>query len=186
MSRTEVDWIELGFELLRTRGPQGVTIEELCRAAGRSKGAFYHRFSGTDAYRDALLARWIERNTASILEHLGAAESGDERQAQLTALDRLALSIDLDLERSIRGWGTHDAVVQDVINQTDRARLEAASVLTHPRESPEATYAATVARYAMFLGFIMMRDPKIFAVLSEWGPRARVDFDAQPHVPPAS
>ena len=174
---TDTDWVELGLELLRTKGPQALTIDELCRAAGKTKGAFYHRFGGTDAYRDALLEHWHAAVTAPVIAGLNATEPSADPSERRDALNRLVLSIDMPLERSIRSWGVHDPAVQGVINQTDRERIAAVARLAEPRGSAEETLAGTAAEYAMFLGFVQMQDPGTFGLLAKWGPAAVVSFD---------
>ena len=91
------DWLDLGLELLRTRGPQALTIEDLCKAAGLTKGAFYHRFKGTDGYRDALLDRWHAVTTDHVIERLAPAAQSDDPSARRDALNALVMNIDLAL-----------------------------------------------------------------------------------------
>lgn len=174
--RTESDWLEFGLELLRTRGPQSLTIEELCKAAGLTKGAFYHRFKGTDGYRDALLAHWHALTTDRVIASLGSPDQEPDPQARRAALNQLVMNIDMALERSIRSWGVYDATVQGVINETDRKRIAAVAALAAPRATPTETLAGAAAEYATYLGFVLMQDPETVMLLAEWGPRAVVEF----------
>lgn len=174
--RTETDWLELGLELLRTRGPQALTIEELCKAAGRTKGAFYHRFKGTDGYRDALLLHWQARTTDHVLERLPSSDEQPSAAARRDALNALVMHMDIGLERSIRSWGVYDAAVQEAINETDRQRIAAVVELIEPRETPEETHAAAAGQYATYLGFVMFQDQATLELMWKWGPRAIVVF----------
>lgn len=188
--RTETDWLELGLELLRTRGPQALTIEELCRAAERTKGAFYHRFpGGTDGYRDALLAHWHAVTTDHVIDRLAMPGDEPDAHARRDAMNALVMHIDLGLERAIRSWGVYDPAVQQVINETDRKRIAAIVALSEPRATPEETRAGAASEYATYLGFVIMQDPETLMLLAKWGPRAVVTFSDQlaegPPPPPA-
>lgn len=174
MARTAEDWLTLGFEILRTEGPHALTIEHLCRAASLTKGAFYHRFAGIDAYRDALLARWQELNTQSVVD---AASREPDQASQQAVLRRLVLEIDLELERAIRSWALRDAAVQQIIDATDEHRIATVAAMAPARDDPEEALAAATLSYAMYLGFVMMRAPQAVARMAEWGPRVRVSFD---------
>lgn len=188
--RTDSDWLELGLDLLRTRGPQALTIEELCKAAGRTKGAFYHRFKGTDGYRDALLAHWQVRTTDRVLDRTPTADQEPDAAARRDALNALVMHMDIALERSIRSWGVYDPAVQEAINETDRRRIAAVVALIEPRDTPEETHAAAAGQYATYLGFVMFKDPGTLELMAKWGPRAivvfRDDLTEGPLPPPAT
>ncbi|MDQ8044128.1 MAG: TetR/AcrR family transcriptional regulator [Solirubrobacteraceae bacterium] len=174
--RSASDWLELGLELLRTRGPQSLTVDELCRRAGLTKGAFYHRFDGVAGYRDALLEHWHATTTDRVIEELRPTFDETDPHARRDALNRLVVHIDMGLERAIRSWGVYDPAVQEVINATDRKRVAAVTALAAPRATPEETHAAAAAEYSAYLGFVLMQDPETFGVLAKWGPRVVVTF----------
>lgn len=67
--------LEAGRELLRTRTIDAIPIQELCAHAGLTTGAFYGRFSGKDAYVQALLA-------------LAAHDIGRRLRASMARLER--------------------------------------------------------------------------------------------------
>ena len=177
--RTQNDWLELGLELLRTRGPQALTVDELCRTAGLTKGAFYHRFNGIAGYRDALLSHWHGRITDRVIGKLEPAHDLGDPHARRDALNQLVVNIDMDLERAIRSWGVHDPAVQEVINATDRKRIATVNALAHPRATPEETLAAAASEYATYLGFVLIQDPETLQLLAKWGPRAVVTFSEE-------
>lgn len=56
--------IAASFTLVRQRGYAGTSVDELCAAAGVSKGAFFHHFESKDALAVAALDRWSEVSTA--------------------------------------------------------------------------------------------------------------------------
>ena len=56
--------LEASLTLVRERGYSRTSVEELCAAAGVSKGAFFHHFQSKDALGVAALDRWSEVSTA--------------------------------------------------------------------------------------------------------------------------
>lgn len=187
--RTQRDWLEIGLELLRTRGPQSLTVDELCRVAGLTKGAFYHRFDGVAGYRDALLSHWHATTTDRVIDELEPTFDDPDQHARRDALNQLVVNIDMGLERAIRSWGVYDPAVQAAIDATDAKRVAAVAALAEPRANPEETHAAAASEYATFLGFVMIQDPQTLQTLARWGPRVVVTFSAEltegPLPPPA-
>lgn len=53
------------IELFRRKGYVATTVDEICKAAGTSKGSFFHHFAGKEALAEACLERW-NRWTRSI------------------------------------------------------------------------------------------------------------------------
>lgn len=56
--------LQASFALIRERGYSRTSVDELCAAAGVSKGAFFHHFQSKDALAVAALDRWSEVSTA--------------------------------------------------------------------------------------------------------------------------
>lgn len=64
--------------LLRTQPPEALTIQDLCRTAGVTSGAFYGRFEGKDVFLGALLAvtaRDVHEHMQSKVRELASAAS---------------------------------------------------------------------------------------------------------------
>jgi len=49
-----------GFAVIRSRGYSGTTVDELCAAAGVTKGAFFHHFKSKEALGVAAADYWSE------------------------------------------------------------------------------------------------------------------------------
>lgn len=62
--RAREDLLEASFALIREQGYSRTSVNELCEAAGVSKGAFFHHFESKDALAVAALDRWSEVSTA--------------------------------------------------------------------------------------------------------------------------
>jgi TetR/AcrR family transcriptional repressor of nem operon len=52
------------LSLIRTRGYEATTVDDLCTEAGATKGAFFHHFASKDALGVAAAAHWSEMTDA--------------------------------------------------------------------------------------------------------------------------
>jgi len=52
--------LDAAITLVRQQGYAATSVEDVCRAAGVSKGAFFHHFADKDAMALAAAARWTE------------------------------------------------------------------------------------------------------------------------------
>ncbi len=78
------DWLALGLSALAEQGPAGLTIEALCRRAGKTKGSFYAHFPAIEAYLAALAGHWRETHTHRLMQE---TDKGGPAQERLIALD---------------------------------------------------------------------------------------------------
>lgn len=56
--------LEAARDVIRTQGFAGTTVEDLCKAAGVTKGAFFHHFETKEALGVAAAAYWAETTSA--------------------------------------------------------------------------------------------------------------------------
>jgi AcrR family transcriptional regulator len=148
-------WLKEGLRILREAGDQGLTIEALCTRMGKTKGSFYHHFSGRENFLQRLLEYWEETFTARVIEQVAPLETPGER---LRALDALVVrDVDLRLERTIRLWAEREPTARAVLERVDRARegylqdqLEA--IL----EDPHRARLAARAHLALLVGTQML------------------------------
>ena len=59
-SPTRDKLLEAGVELIRTRGFNGTTVDDICKAAGVTKGGFFHYFDSKDDLANCALAAFAE------------------------------------------------------------------------------------------------------------------------------
>lgn len=52
--------LDAARDVIRTKGFAATTVEDLCREAGVTKGAFFHHFKGKDALGVAAAEYWAE------------------------------------------------------------------------------------------------------------------------------
>jgi len=181
MARTNKgDWIESGLVLLRTAGEHALTIDRLCTALGRTKGAFYHHFESADAFASALLEAWEERHTEAPID---VASREDSLAARRRTLDATVNALDWPLDLAVRGWALRDHNARVVVSRVDARRIAYLESLL-PRTLPRARRTAIATlEYAAFLGAMQldpqrtenkpMRDAErlLYEVLAQWMPR---------------
>ncbi len=124
-SRLDVDerrtqLLELGLELFGLQSPEEVSIDEIAKAAGISKGLLYHYFGSKREY-------WVETVRFASDELLaytdeGEPEESDDELAQLEGLHRgLNRYLDFIAERAdgyltLMKSGTSDPQVYEILN----------------------------------------------------------------------
>jgi TetR/AcrR family transcriptional repressor of nem operon len=119
-----------GTELLRRQGYNATTVDQVCEAAGFSKGAFFHHFKNKEALAEACLQNW---------DALGAAmESGAPYQSEQSPLARLSGYMDffisffekpLPFRSCLAG-----TVVQEVAGSNDTLREAASQCFMHAEQ----------------------------------------------------
>jgi len=118
---SQKDWIEEGFHLLVDEGDGALTVDALCTRLGRSKGSFYHHFSGRPGYVAALLETWERQATDRLIE---TGHSDAPVEDRLRAVNRQASELrNARLERAIRGWAAREPLARAVQDRVDRRRL---------------------------------------------------------------
>lgn len=120
------DWIELGAEELRRRGPAPFTVENLCARAERTKGSFYHHFDGIHSFTLAVADHWRERETEAIARGtklLARATFGCEGPLErLRAMWQLTATIDHRLELGVRALALTDPDIASLVAAADDRR----------------------------------------------------------------
>ncbi len=61
-ARTQL--LDAGVAVIRQRGLAATTVDDICRAAGVTKGAFFHHFESKDAYAVAVAEHWTATTSA--------------------------------------------------------------------------------------------------------------------------
>jgi AcrR family transcriptional regulator len=156
---TENDWIKLGLEQLSEKGCEAVKLEAICKAAGLTRGSFYHHFEDHESFLTGLARYWLKSQTEEIAASIDTNASADDQNAALT---QAAMQIDYRLELGIRELGRRIPAVHEIIQQADTLRLKVVSTLYQERYGLEAREADHFAylEYAAFSGIILL-DPDI-------------------------
>lgn len=148
--KSDVDWIAIGLDLLAEQGHTRLTVADLCARSGRTKGSLYHHYADMTVFRAALLDAWRERNT----ERLIAETEREVRIEDKTrVLDRLAMALDLRLERAVRNWAAHETQARDIVQAVDRQRIDYLVELCREEGNPPAlSRDLSTLTYAAYLG----------------------------------
>ena len=108
------------MQILGREGEQGLTVEALCQHMAKTKGSFYHHFSGRDDFVIQLLEHWERTFTQSFIDDLEAFSEPRERLRRLD--ERTTDEVDLALERTIRIWSDREPAAREVLERVDRSR----------------------------------------------------------------
>lgn len=146
------DWLALGLDALAEQGPAGLTIEALCRRAGKTKGSFYAHFPAIETYLAALASHWHETYTQRLMQEADRDEAAQDR---LIALDRMALALDFRVEQGMRRLAQLDASVAATCAEVDRERIAYLERLHGESGSftPDEALALARIEYAAYIGF---------------------------------
>ncbi|PTX55458.1 TetR family transcriptional regulator [Litoreibacter ponti] len=155
------DWITLGLSELSGKGCDAIKLEAICKAAGLTRGSFYHHFDDHESFLTGLAEHWLKVQTEDVAAVIDADDPAKDRSEALT---RAAMEIDYKLELGIRELGRRLPAVRKVIRQADTVRLEVVSQLYKARFGLDAGAADQFAylEYAAFSGIILL-NPDISA-----------------------
>ncbi|MGG7565640.1 TetR/AcrR family transcriptional regulator [Rhodovulum sp. DZ06] len=148
------DWLDLGLRELAANGPGKIGIERLCRVAGRTRGSFYHHFEDHDAFIDAMLRRWADRQTLSVLAEVEAAPP-EERSGMLVLA---SLKMDHRLDGALRAYARTHAGAAARLAEVDAARIAYLERLHRDLHKVPRGAARALARleYAAFIGGLVV------------------------------
>ncbi|MCF6220962.1 MAG: TetR/AcrR family transcriptional regulator [Robiginitomaculum sp.] len=152
---TKTDWLDLGLQSLATDGPAALRIDMLCTAAGRTKGSFYHHFSGREDFTTALLNHWEQKLTEAVIDE---TEHETDPVEKLIALNRITDELDMGVETALRRWAGTEPGVAASIAKVDKRRIDyVASLLMQAKDiSVQKAVDLAVMNYAGLIGTQLM------------------------------
>lgn len=118
---TRKNWLQSGLEELARAGLDGLKVERICEAVGKTRGSFYHHFKDHHAFVVALLEYWQESSTANIIKAVEGISDPCKRRA---ALAMRVIELSSNCENAIRGWATTDERARAIVALVDDKRLE--------------------------------------------------------------
>lgn len=123
--------IQAGTELFKKMGFLAATVDDVCAAAGVSKGAFFHHFESKEALAEACLDCWL----TGMQETIAAAEF----QRAASPVDRLAGCMNLFIGVFAEQGITHSCLAGTIVQEVSE---------THPklREAANKSFVA-LTRY---------------------------------------
>lgn len=146
---TKEQWLSAGMALLIARGPDSMSVEQLCQQVGRTKGSFYHHFKNHRQFVDALVADWKQQNLQQPIKQ----STGGSGRVRLSTLTALSAELDPEQEIAIRRLAGRDDKVRATLGVVDDARINYLALLYREAglKPRQATNAAKI-QYAGFVG----------------------------------
>ncbi|NQW09200.1 MAG: TetR/AcrR family transcriptional regulator [Alphaproteobacteria bacterium] len=145
------DWLNAALAVLIDEGVERVKIQDLARTLDVSRSSFYWYFKSRQDLLDQMLWRWLDTNTAAIVER--AARPADSIvQAVLHVFECWTDDAVFDprLDFAVREWARRSEAVRRVLDDADAARVEAIRRM-FARHGYEATDAFVRARILYFM-----------------------------------
>lgn len=119
-------WLEAAFEALLESGIDAVKILPLAKKLKLSRTSFYWFFKDREELLDALVSRWREKNTGSLIKQSEAyAESIAEAMLNISDCWFDTRIFDSQFEFAIRSWALQSAELLAEVQTADQLRLEA-------------------------------------------------------------
>ena len=151
-------WIEAAYQVLIDQGVEHVKLATLAKSLGLSRTSFYWHFSDREDLLDALIQRWKEMNTDTLIGRT-------ERYAETITEAMLNLSdcwvdpslFDARLDFAIRNWAQAAPDLHAALEQADADRIDAitAMFLRFGYDSETADIRARTV-YLTQVGYISM------------------------------
>lgn len=122
----EASWIETALGLLAEGGIDAVKVEPLSELLGVTKGSFYARYEGREAFLARILDYWRQESTVAVLTGFGSInESAEERLQRILMLPfrRPDVKERARMEMAIRLWAHSDPRAAATMTEIDAYRL---------------------------------------------------------------
>ncbi|GAB3161429.1 hypothetical protein GCM10027059_11550 [Myceligenerans halotolerans] len=163
-------WIEEGWRLLASGGPDAVRVEPLAAALGVTKGGFYWQFGDRLRFLEALLDTW-EQAAAEEVIALVEQHGGDAVERLTELFDVVSQRGGLQpVELAIRLWAREDPDVGARVRRVDERRLDYVRGLfrdiTADPDQVEARSRTLVAAYVA--APLLPRDPDPAVEAAVW------------------
>jgi AcrR family transcriptional regulator len=152
-------WLEAAYDALMESGIDGVKILPLAKRLKLSRTSFYWFFADREALLAALVARWREKNTGSIVARAEAyAETMAEAMLNVFDCWLDASLFDARLEFAVRSWALQSEAILAEVREADRIRIAALTGMLQ-RFGHDAIAADVRARtiYLVQIGYISMQ-----------------------------
>jgi len=121
-------WLQKALKELSKKGNLGLTIEELSKTLGVTKGSFYWHFKSRFDFTLQLFDYWDVISTTNVMEHVNQAE-GDAAERLLRLTKFLVKKDNWRYELAIRAWVQIHPVLLPMLKKIDLRRYEFVSAL---------------------------------------------------------
>lgn len=139
--------------MVRRQGWSATSVDQLCSAAGVTKGAFFHHFASKEALGVAAASAWTDSAQARIFDALDSRGIADPLARLLAHIDFRAALIDGPAETWTCFVGT---VVQEAYATSDPLREAAGASITAYGERLAEDIQAAIDQYGIAEGVTAM------------------------------
>ena len=148
---TRQGWLEFSLHLLADHDPEILKLEAICKAAGKTRGSFYHHFEDHETFLLAVLEYWQTVNTRQIIE---LSENAGDPADRLRTLNQLTAAVDKNIENGVRLLAARHKAAAKFVRRVDQVRLDYLAKLNMAYFSVSASEAARIAEleYGLFIG----------------------------------
>lgn len=145
---TRQDWLNAALDVLVTDGASQVKILTLADRMGVSRSSFYWYFKSRADLLDALLDHWQSRNTGALIRQ-AALPAATITQAVCHIFHCVVDSalFDVRLDFAVRDWSRRSEKVRNVLDRSDRRRVDALAAMFARFDYPDAMVRARVLYY---------------------------------------
>ncbi len=138
-----VKLLDAAVKVIRTKGYAATTVEDLCVAAGVTKGAFFHHFRSKDELAVAAANHWSE-TTGALFAQAPYHAPEDPLERVLAYLDFRAVLLAGTLPEITCLVGT---LLQETYETAPAIRQASFACISAHAATLEADFAQTIARY---------------------------------------
>lgn len=159
-------WLGAAYESLLEAGVDAVKIQPLAKKLNLSRTSFYWFFKDREELLSALISRWREKNTGSLIKQAGAyAETVAEAMLNVFDCWLNRELFDSQFEFAVRSWALQSPEILAEVQGADRQRLDALSRM-FLRFGYDERHADVRARtiYLVQIGYISMQTKEDIAV----------------------
>lgn len=151
---SKTHWLELGQALLKSEGPDALTLERLTEAASKTRGSFYHHFKSRDAFLTAMIEAWQSTSLASLATRLQNEDSADGKRKIMRGV---SMEWDGAFERQLRILAAQEPLVAKLLSQVDELRIHGlAGMIALLQPDVEDPAAFAFVQYAAIVGGQML------------------------------
>lgn len=152
-------WLDAAQEALLEGGVEAVKIQPLARQLNLARTSFYWFFTDREALLTALLERWRDKNTGSLLARAAAyADSVAEAMLNVTDCWLDPALFDARFEFAVRSWALQSPRVLDEVRRADADRLAAlGAMLARFGIDPALAEVRARTTYLTQIGYIAMQ-----------------------------
>ncbi|HLP68410.1 MAG TPA: TetR/AcrR family transcriptional regulator [Rhizobium sp.] len=159
-------WLIAAYDSLLEGGVDSVKILPLAKRLNVSRTSFYWFFKDREELLDALVSRWREKNTGSLVKQSEAyAESLVEAMLNVFDCWLNRELFDSQFEFAVRSWALQSPDVLAEVQRADQARMDALTrMFMRFGFSEEAADVRARATYLVQIGYISMQTQEDLAL----------------------